>query len=89
MVEFLNEHKTIFGKNDEKFVIDHNSSGIAVACSVKDVPFISVKVIENGLDQSLSLKTYTNVLSRYIDLGKGVIETINNIGRSDILEGDD
>lgn len=88
MVSFLKEHKTMFAKNDEKFVVDHNSAGLAMACALNGVPFIVAKVIEHGFDQSNNLRTYTNVLSRYIDLGKGVIETINNIGRSDILEGD-
>jgi len=89
MVKFLKEHKTMFGKADEKFVIDHNSSGIAVACTLKGIPFIICKVVENELAKTQSLSSYTNVLNRYIDLGKGVISTINNIGRSDILEGDD
>ena len=87
MVKYLRENKTMFYRSDEHFVIDHNSSGVAVACALKNVPFISAKVIENGLDHTQDLKTYSTVLSRYIDLGKGVISTINNIGRSDILEG--
>ena len=89
MVNFLKEHKTMFGKADEKFVVDHNSSGVAVACTLKGVPFIVCKVVENEFGKTQTLSSYTNVLSRYIDLGKGVISTINNIGRSDILEGDD
>ena len=87
MIEFLKENKTIFFKNDEYFVVDHNSAGVAMACTLKNVPFIIAKVIETRLDQSGNLKTYSNVLSRYIDLGKAVITTINGIGRSDILEG--
>ena len=88
MVSFLKENRTIFGKNDERFVIDHNSAGVALACNLHDVPFIVAKVIETGIDNNQTLKTYSKVLSRYIDLGKGVISTINDIGRGDILEGD-
>ena len=88
MVKYLRENKAMFyNRNDEHFVIDHNSSGVAIACALKSVPFIVAKVIENGLDHTQNLNTYSNVLSRYIDLGKGIISTINNIGRSDILEG--
>lgn len=87
MVEFLKKNKNMFAKNDEKFVIDHNSAGIALACNLKDVPFIVAKVIETGIDYNQNLKTYSKVLGRYIDLGKGIISTINDIGRSDILEG--
>lgn len=87
MVKYLKEYKSLFFRSDEHFVIDHNSSGVAVACALKSTPFIVAKVIENGLDHTQNLATYSNVLSRYIDLGKGIISTINNIGRSDILEG--
>ena len=89
MVDHLSKHKSMFSTKNNNFVVDHNSSGIAVACTVKDVPFIVAKVVETGLDQSVNLKTYSQVLSRYIDLGKAVITMINNIGRSDILEGDE
>jgi len=89
MLEYLKAHKTIFERNDEKFVIDHNSAGIAVACSLKDVPFIISKVIETSFDNSQNLETYSKVLGRYIDLGKGIVSTLNEISRSDILEGDD
>lgn len=86
MMNFLKANKTIFSSTEERFVVDHNSAGIALACMLNAVPFVSVKVIERGFDHTNNLKTYSNVLSRYIDLGKGVIETINNIGRSDILQ---
>ena len=87
MVNYLKNHNTMFNRNTEHFVIDSNSSGVAVACALKSVPFIVVKVIESTFDQTSNLKTYSQVLQRYIDLGKAVISTINNIGRSDILEG--
>ena len=87
MINHLKEKKTLFNRGNECFVIDNNSSGVAVACTLKSVPFVIAKVMESGLDQAQNLRTYTNVLSRYIDLGKAVISTINDIGRSDILEG--
>lgn len=89
MVDHLSKHKSMFSTKNNNFVVDHNSSGIAVSCTLKDVPFIIAKVVETGLEQSVNLKTYSQVLSRYIDLGKAVITMINNIGRSDILEGDE
>ena len=88
MVNVLKEKKNLFSITDEEFVIDHNASGIALACRLKNVPFIILKVAENRLDQENNLDTYSLVLSRYIDLGKAVISTISDIGRSDILEGD-
>ena len=86
MIEYLKKHKTLFNENEPSFVLDHNSAGIALASVLGGVPFICAKVIEYGIDHSNNLKTYTNVLTRYIDLGKGVIQTINDIGRSDVQE---
>lgn len=87
IINHLREHKDIFSKSGECFVIDHNASGIAIACTLKSTPFVIAKVIESGVDQTQNLNTYTKVLKCYIDLGKAVISTINGIGRSDILEG--
>ena len=90
MINFLKENKTMFASKDEKYVVDHNSAGIALSCTLAGIPFIVAKVIEHGFDQVENLRTYTNVLSRYIDLGKGITETISGIGSSDVLyaEGD-
>ena len=88
MCEALKKRKSAFGLENELMVVDHNSSGIAVASYLKDVPFIAVKVAENALAEAKNLETYSNVLERYIDLGKAVIVTINEIGRSDILEAE-
>lgn len=89
MVKFLKEHNTLFGKSDEKYVIDANSAGVAIACTLKDIPFVCLKVVEASIDEAQNLDTYAKVLSRYIDLGKGIVQTLSNIGRTDILEGDE
>lgn len=81
----LKENKSIFGITDEKFVIDHNTSGAAVACTLKDVPLIAVKVVENQFDVESKIDNYLQVLDRYIDLGKAIVSTIGDIGRNDVL----
>ena len=88
MCDTLINQKNIFALENELLVIDQNSSGIAVASSLKGVPFIAVKVAENNLAVANNLESYSRVLARYIDLGKAVMSTINDIGRSDVLEGD-
>ena len=88
MVEILKERKTMFGIEDDKIVIDQNAAGVALASTLRSIPFIIVKVVENRLDQQNNLDTYSLVLGRFIDLGKAIISTINDIGRTDILEGD-
>ena len=87
MIEYLKNKKTVFGIKDDLICIDYNSSGVALACTLKSVPFITIKVAENKIDQQNNLDTYLNVLDKYIDLGKAVVSMINDIGRNDILEG--
>ena len=88
VTDSLIERRSIFAMDNENIVIDHNSAGIALACKLKNIPFVVVKVAEHDLSYANNLETYSDVLSRYIDLGKAVISTINEISRSDILEGD-
>ena len=89
MIEHLKNKKEVFGITDDYIVIDHNSSGVALACTLKSIPYLSIKVAENSLDQENSLDTYLKVLDKYIDLGKAVVSTISDIGHNDILEGSD
>lgn len=86
MFNVLKERKTMFAMDNEIVVVDENAAGIALACTLKEVPYIFAKVAEHNLVQANNLETYVKVLSRYIDLGKAVIATINDIGRTDILE---
>ena len=88
MIEVLEEKGSVFALGEETIVIDRNTAGVAVACALKHTPFIACKVIENKLDSRNNLETYSLVLDKYIDLGKAVVSTINEIGRSDILEGE-
>ena len=88
MVQILQEKGSVFAIGEEAIVIDKNSAGVAVACSLKHVPFIIAKVIENKIDSKSNLESYSLVLKKYIDLGKAIVATINEIGRSDILEGE-
>ena len=87
MRNHLIDSRSMFAMENESLVIDQNSAGIAVACRLKETPFIIIKVAENNVDATSNLNTYSKVLSHYIDLGKAVVATINDIGRSDILEG--
>jgi len=85
--KILKERKTIFGISDEKIVIDHNSSGAALAATIKDVPFVSIKVVQNIINHDSKIDDYLTVLDRYIDLGKAVAATVGDIGRNDVLRG--
>ena len=76
----------MFGEK-ESLVLDSNSTGIALACKLFDVPFICVKVIERSFEETSDIETYLKVLDCYINLGKAVVSTVGDIGRKDILKG--
>ena len=78
--------ETIFG-HKERVVLDSNSGGVALACHLTHVPFISAKVVSRFLDKPFTVEEYAETLKRYIDLGRGIVATIGDIGRSDLLGG--
>ncbi len=86
-LKILNEHRNVYGITDERIVFDHNSAGVALAATLKDIPYVSIKVVQNLLDKEENIDDYLNVLEKYIDLGKSVVATIGDIGRNDILRG--
>ncbi len=88
MCDFLVDRKEVYSITKDLIVIDQNSAGVALTSMLKEVPFIVVKVAENNLAVANNLDSYSDVLSKYIDLGKAVVSTINDISRSDILEGE-
>ena len=77
---------TIFGHQD-RVVLDSNSGGVALACHLSRIPFVSIKVISRFLDQPYTVEDYASTLRRYVDLGRGIVSTIGDIGRSDLLGG--
>ena len=85
-LEKIQTNKAIFGENSN-LVIDSVSAGIALACNLYDVPFIIVKAIERPMEKDADIETYLQVLDSYINLGKAVVSTIGDIGRTDILTG--
>lgn len=81
----LAAHQEAIRGDEERMVFDHNSMGINIACFLKGIPSLSIKVIENRFDKENNIDTYLTVLERYIDLGKAVASTIGDVGRNDIL----
>lgn len=79
----------LFGIKEELVALDFNSSGVAIASTLKDVPYVSVKVVGRRLSQLENVDLYLKVLDSYINLGKGVVSTIGDIASNNVLtEGD-
>ena len=75
-----------FGTN-ENLIMENSVGGIAVACHFGHVPFLGAKVVSRFLDEPYTVEEYATTLRKYIDLGKAVVSTIGDIGRSDLLGG--
>ena len=80
MVEF--EH--VFGFNNH-IVFDCNTGGVALACSLSKVPFVSVKVVERYIEQKADVNTYLQAMKQYVNVGKALVTCIGDIGRNEII----
>lgn len=72
---------------NEKIVVDGVSTGIALACHLFDVPFLSVKVVEGYAGEKVSVDNYIEVLEKFAVIGKAIIFCIGDISRTDVLRG--
>ncbi len=70
---------------DQNIVLDGESAGVALACYLHDVPFISVKVAEANIGEYTTLDNYLSILSEYANLGKAIAAFIGEISRTDIV----
>ena len=76
------EHTMGFG---EKVVFDCNSAGVAIACQLLKVPFISIKVVERYLDAPNDIETYIKSINQYINIGKALVTCIGDIGHNEVI----
>ena len=77
------EHLLGFANN---VVFDSNSAGLALACSLKKVAFVSVKVIERYIDGQKDINSYLKALKEYTSIGKAVVTCIGDIGHNEVVE---
>ena len=86
MIKELSLDSGVSNKN-KNIVVDGITAGVAMACHLFDIPFISIKVVEGYLGEKTSVDNYINVLEQYVLIGKSVIECIGEISRNDVLRG--
>ena len=80
MVEFDN----VFGFTGS-VVFDNNTGGVALACSLSKVPFVSIKVVERNIEDSSNVNTYLKAMKEYVNIGKAIVTCIGDIGRNEII----
>ena len=70
---------------NKNIVLDGESAGLALACSLNKVPFIAVKVVEAKAGNYTTLEDYLSILREYASLGKAITNFIGEISRTDIV----
>ena len=86
LIEELSLEDSIANKN-KNVVLDGVTTGIALACHLFDIPFVSIKVIEGQAGNRTSIENYMKVLQTYSIIGKAVTVCIGEISRNDVLRG--
>ena len=66
-------------------VFDTNSAGVALACALKKVAFLSVKVVERYIDGENNIQTYLKTLKEYTNVGKAIVTCIGDIGHNEVI----
>lgn len=82
----LAHNDSLFGA-EKRVVFDNNAAGVALACHLAHVPYIAAKVVSRFLDKPYDVNAYAATLGKYIELDRGIVATIGDIGRNDLLGG--
>ena len=77
----------MFFGHSKNIVFDNNSGGISLACTIHDVPMISVKIVEAYVGEARTLNSYVHILKKYSELGKAVTACIGEISRNEVIVG--
>jgi len=67
-------------------VLDSESYGTALACSLYNVPLISIKAVDSTVENKSTINDYVRTLKTYSNIGKAVVSFIGEIGRRDLVE---
>lgn len=86
-VDYLKECEHLLGFSNN-VVFDCNSAGVALACSLRKVAFVSVKVVERNIDQQNNINTYLAALKEYTNIGKAIVTCIGDIGHNEVITGE-
>ena len=83
-VAHLKECEHIMGFNNN-VVFDCNSLGVAVACAISKIAFVSVKVVERYIDSPNNINTYLKAMKEYTNVGKALVTCIGDIGHNEVI----
>lgn len=84
-LEPMRLHGRLFGL-ERNIALDSTLGGIGVACSLYDVPFVAVKVVEGVYSEPIDVNDYASILQKEAEVGHVIVNVISDISQSYILE---
>lgn len=82
--ELLHDGK-ILTEEINNVVFDSEAYGVGVACSMHDIPFITINVVLNHIGEKFAVNNYVRVLKQYNIVGKAVSNLISELGSNEVL----
>lgn len=70
----------------KNIVFDCTYGGVALACYLNNISCIALKVVETHFQTPTDYLDYSKILESYATVGKIIVTSIGDIGRTDILE---
>ena len=70
----------------KNIVFDCTYGGVALACYLNNISCIAIKVVETHFQTPTDYLDYSKILESYATVGKIIVTSIGDIGRTDILE---
>ena len=80
--------KSIFGET-RNIALDSTVGGVAVTCAIHNIPFVAVKVIYKQIGEKSTANGYANVLKSFTGVGKSIVTCIGDIGRNEVVRGEE
>lgn len=71
---------------NKNIVLEGECAGIALASYLRNLPFVSIKVVEAKSGLYTSLEDYLSIINEYSSIGKAVMTFIKEISRTDVVK---
>jgi len=70
---------------EDDFILENEGIGMALACQLYDVPFMSIKIVDSQIGEISDVDSFVETLASYADIGKAICSLIGEVGRRDFV----
>lgn len=86
-LEHVTQNNKIMNEKIDDVVFDSESYGVAIACELYQVPFVSVNVVGAHVGEEFTTSHYIKVLKQYSNIGKAITNMLCEIGSNEVIRG--